>query len=123
MPEPVTITVSLIALLKAIGVKAAVTKAALIVKGLTAAGHGKGLIIIAKQAIITVKANGLAIGMKQVADLLIILGTCSAGSIAYICAKEALEEFANGNIKEGSKKAARAIWEAKSSYSGIKLFS
>ncbi|GLW12757.1 hypothetical protein Misp01_78850 [Microtetraspora sp. NBRC 13810] len=104
--EPITL--SLLALFKLVLGKAALAKLALIVKGLAVTSHGHGLLVLAKSAAMTAQSYGVTTAIAATAQMLIIIGSASAGAAAVLSAKEALQLMAEGDIDKGLKKAKKA---------------
>ena len=118
MPEPVTVGAILL-LLKAIGAKAIIGKVALAIKGLVFTAKGKGLLLLAKQALVMAKTYSLLDVALAVGQMLIIVGTVAAGTELFFHAEEALRCFSSGDFKNGFAHAAKAGWRGHSVHTGL----
>lgn len=110
MPEPISMTVLL--LFKALGGKVLLAKMGLIVKGLMASAHGQSILVLAKTALMAVKTYGFAQGALMVAQMLVILGTVAAGTVAALHARESWSRAGNGDFTGAVKHGTKALREA-----------
>lgn len=99
----------IIALKVALG-HAAFAKLVLIYKGLiVSAAHGHVLGSIVQAAVNAAQAVGVVGALQMVAQMLIILGTVTAGSQAAESALKALKRMAEGDHKKALKHGKKAL--------------